>query len=130
MLKKLVFMALVASALTGGRVFAGDLDGTQWKIRKKGVTGILMFWRTDTLKFENSQFTSVDCLPYGFKTSAYNSTKEGDKVAWSAMQANDKGEKMDWKGTASINMMEGTYVWTKSKGMARTYAWKGCRKTK
>lgn len=125
MLKKLIFAVLAISALLGGQAMAGDLDGTTWKIREKGI----MFWRTDTLKFDNGQFTSVECVPHGFNASAYNSTKDSNKVMWSIAQTNGKGEKMDWKGTTTGDRVEGSFVWTKTNGKTMTCSWKGSKKS-
>lgn len=98
---------------------AGDLDGTQWKMHE----GKLPIGKADTLKFEAGKFTSVECIPYGFTSGPYDSKKDGDKVSWTALQTNSKGEKMDWQGTLASNKMTGSYTFTDEKGKVSTTKW-------
>ena len=130
MYKKLAVMMMVLLPVLLGKLYAGELDGTEWKLKEKGIRGVLLFWRTDVLQFANNQFTSAECVPYGFKTTSYNSSKEGDKVTWNSLATNDKGEKMDWKGTKSGELMEGMFTWTKANGQSKVYAWKASKKSK
>ena len=128
-MNKGILGGLLMSVLMTGVSMGGDMDKTEWKMREKGIKGALLFWRTDVLKFDNGQFTSMECVPYGFNASVYSSTKEGDKVNWSAIQTNSKGDKMEWKGTEMKNRMEGTFVWTTADGKTKTCSWKACPKS-
>ncbi len=126
MSKILVSLAIMILAFTAVPVeaMAGELDGTQWKMRPEGWRGVLLFWQTDTLKFDAGKFESTACTPYGFMPGPYDSKREGDKVVWSATQTNNKGEKMEWQGTLSRDRLEGSYTWTKRNGKTMTIWWK------
>jgi hypothetical protein len=67
--------------------------------------------------------TSVECIPYGFTSGPYDSKKEGDKVTWTVVQTNSKGEKMDWHGSVMPNKMTGSYTYTDYKGKVSTKQW-------
>ena len=122
-LTTLALLMLVFAVVPMG-VSAGELDGTRWKMRPEGVKGILLFWKSDTLKFDAGKFESTGCIPYGFMPGPYDSTKKGDKIVWSATQMKGKGEKMEWQGTLSGGRLEGTYTWTKPSGKKVTTRWK------
>ncbi len=131
MSKIFVSLALMILAFTAVPVeaMAGDLDGTQWKMRLEGWRGILLFWQTDTLKFDAGKFESSSCIPLGFTAGPYDSKREGKKVIWSATQMSSKGEKMVWQGTLSADRLEGRYEWTKSDGKTKVIRWKAKRQT-
>lgn len=124
MIRTWVAALLFAGIILPSAVHAGGLDGTKWRMRPKGVMGLIMPWKADKLKFADDQFTSTECLTYGFKPGPYESKKDGERILWSAVQTNDKGEKMEWQGTAAGNRMEGTFVWTKADGTKKTHRWK------
>lgn len=119
--------ALLGCALFPVKSFAGELDATEWKMRPKGLMGVLFFWKTDRLIFENGQFTSTECVQYGFNTGPYDSRKEGDTASWSATQKNATGERMEWMGVSSGKCMTGSFVWVRPKGKLKTMAWKACK---
>ncbi len=129
MSKLLVSLVLIMLAFTAGSVeaTAGELDGTQWKMRLEGWRGILLFWQTDMLKFDAGEFESSRCVPLGFTPGPYDSKKEGDKVVWSATQVSNKGEKMEWQGTLSAGRLEGSYKWTTAAGKTKIIPWKAKR---
>ncbi len=131
MSKILVSLALMMLAFIAVPVeaMAGELDGTQWKMRPEGWRGIFLFWQTDTLKFDAGKFESTGCIPYGFMSGPYDSKREGNKVIWSATQMSSKGEKMEWQGTLSADRLEGSYKWTKSDGKTKIIQWKAKRQT-
>ena len=115
MLKRTVLFALMTVGLIGVGInlyAAGDLDGTQWKMRE----GKLPIGKQDTMKFESGNFTSVECIPYGFNGSPYESRQENGQIKWNATQKNNKGESMVWEGTVQPNgKMKGTYTYTDEK---------------
>ena len=118
--------ALWALALSGGIAgasHAGDLDGTNWKMKPSGWRSAVFFWVYDHLNFKAGEFTSVDCVEYGFKTGPYASAKAADGVTWKAVQKNDKGETMSWEGTLRGEEMTGSFIWTKANGKTKTIAW-------
>jgi hypothetical protein len=117
---KLLFIAIIAGAfLTPLTVNAADLDGTAWRIHEKGKA------ETEDLIFVNNQFTSSGCIPYGFLTSNYSSTKIGEDASWSALQTNAAKETMDWKGKTNGKEMSGTYIFIDKKGKSWTTEWTG-----
>lgn len=103
-----------ASALS-----AADLDGTAWRISEKGKK------ETEDLIFVNGQFTSSGCVPYGFLTSSYSSTKQDDVIKWSALQSNSDNEKMVWNGQASGTTIKGKFLYTNRYGKTTTSDWSG-----
>jgi hypothetical protein len=116
----LVTLLLVMCASNG---FAGELDGTQWKASPAGWRAIL-FWQSDTLKFDQGKFESAVCIPFGFTAGPYESSRTNGGVTWSATQKNDKNETMRWEGTLSDGQLSGTYTWTKANGKSVTVPWK------
>ena len=42
----------------------------------------------ETLIFENGEFLSKACIPYGFGKAPYKATREGDRIKWSAVVPN------------------------------------------
>lgn len=122
MLKMLSLFAF--SCLWPFTASAAELDGTQWKMRFKGMPQALVFWRTDTLKFDNGQFVSKESLPYGFQGSSYQAHQDENATTWSATQANEKGEKAQWEGTRVGEKMEGTFTWIKADGNSKKFRWK------
>lgn len=124
MAKKIAAWALLAITGLSAMSFAGDLDGTKWQARDKGLKGSVLFWRKDKLNFDNGMFTSGSCVPYGFRSSAYESKKVGDKVTWNSVQANDKGESMMWNGTCMGKKMSGMYTWKGPNGKMQTCSWR------
>jgi hypothetical protein len=121
MRKLLCFLVLplLLAAVSQGVASAGDLDGTAWRIHEKGKKD------TEDLIFVAGNFTSSGCVPYGFLTSAYSSSKQGDAIAWNATQTNSENEKMVWKGAAKGSGINGTYVYTDKKGKTWTEEWMG-----
>jgi hypothetical protein len=117
----MVALVMALNLLSAIALAAGDLDGTQWKMHE----GKLPIGKADTLKFDAGKFTSTECIPYGFTSGPYESNKEGDKVTWSALQTNAKGEKMDWHGSLMANKMTGSYTYTDEKGKVSTKQWSG-----
>ena len=70
----------------------------------------------ETLSFENGEFLSKACVPYGFGKAPYKATKEGDKIQWSAIvpDADTEGEKAEWSGTVVNGKLTGTMIWSKT----------------
>jgi hypothetical protein len=97
----------------------GALDGTAWRIHAKGKSD------TEDLIYVNGNFTSSGCVPYGFYTSPYASTKQDKTVGWTASQRNTAGEKMEWKGEASGDKIKGFYRYTDRRGKLFTEDWEG-----
>ncbi len=70
----------------------------------------------ETLTFENGEFLSKACVPYGFGKAPYKATKEGDKVKWSVVVTNveSEGDKAEWSGTVVGDKLTGTMIWSKA----------------
>lgn len=122
-MRRFALMA-AAAVLLGGALTAaaGELDGTTWKAKGRGFTGVVQFWKSDVMKFAGDQFTSENCIPYGFKTGPYVTTKAEDAVHFQAEQMNDKGEKIYWEGVRTGDRMVGQFTWSykNKKGVAKT----------
>jgi len=96
----------------------GALDGTYWKLDQK------LGKKRDILKFEEGQFTSSQCLRFGFETTPYASKTLGKKtVSWNATLKSSRGEKMIWKGTRSGTSMRGSYTFVKGNGRRANTTW-------
>ncbi len=124
---KRIALALAAVLLQGGLATAGDLDGTQWKMRPKSVMAYLMPWKSDHLIFDKEKFTSSDCVQYGYNAGPYLASTSGGTVNWKAEQTNAQGEKMSWEGTRIGDAMTGKFTWTKKDGSAKTWEWSAKR---
>jgi hypothetical protein len=66
----------------------------------------------ETLIFENGEFLSKACIPYGFGKA----TKEGDRIKWSAVVPNpdSKGDKAVWSGSVVGNKLTGKMTRSKA----------------
>lgn len=124
MARHLALSLLAALTLAGLPAAAADLDGTRWQLRLKGLRGLVLFWESDKLRFDGGNFTSEDCLPYGFAAGPYLEKSKGDAVTWSATQFNPAGETMEWSGARRGERMEGVFVWTLKDGRQKTFRWK------
>ena len=120
-MRKSLFVAALAglSILAAGASWAGELDSTAWRIHEKGET------ETEDLIFIDGRFTSSGCIPYGFISSDYSSSKDGGNVKWQATQTNKDMEKMAWTGQTKGKEINGTYVFTDKKGKSYTSIWTG-----
>ena len=120
-MKKLALTLGILSSVifAAGLCRAADLDSTSWRIHEKGKT------ETEDLIFIDGRFTSSGCIPYGFISSSYSSTKSGDAIKWDATQMNKENEKMVWSGQAKGKDINGTYVFTDKKGKTYTEEWLG-----
>lgn len=97
----------------------GNLDNSAWRVYEIGKKKPM-----DTLVFIKGQFTSTDCVPYGFYTGSYSAKANGDQLTWNATQNNEANEKMEWSGTANGSEMKGTYTYVTEKGKAETKQWR------
>jgi len=91
--------------------YAGNLDGktfsgTTGEIGKKSSVN-------DEVRFENGQFTSLDCEKYGFGSGSYSTTVEGDKTHFVADTYSAKTGRITWVGTISGSKIDATYLWYK-----------------
>ena len=70
----------------------------------------------ETLTFENGEFLSLACVPYGFGKAPYKATREGDKIKWSAVVPNmeSEGDKAEWSGTVVGDKISGKMIWTRA----------------
>ena len=71
----------------------------------------------EALIFENGEFLSKACIPYGFAKAPYKATKEGDRIKWSAVVSNpdSKGDKAVWSGSVVGDKLTGKMIWSKAK---------------
>ena len=70
----------------------------------------------ETLIFENGEFLSKTCIPYGFGKAPYKATREGDKVKWSAVVPNSdsEGDKAKWSGSVVGDKLTGKMIRSKA----------------
>ena len=69
----------------------------------------------ETLIFENGEFLSKACIPYGFGKAPYKATKEGDRIKWSAVvPSSDSKGKAGWSGSVVGDKLTGKMVWSKT----------------
>ncbi len=70
----------------------------------------------ETLTFENGEFISKACIPFGFGKAPYKATKEGDKIKWSAVvtSSEPEGGKAEWSGTVVGDKLTGRLIWSKA----------------
>jgi len=91
--------------------YAGILDGKTFN----GTTGKMGKKSSDkdTVRFENGQFTSVDCEKYGFGSGSYITTVDGDTTHFTADTYSEKTGRITWIGTISGSNIDATYLWYK-----------------
>ena len=91
--------------------YAGNLDGKTFN----GTTGVLgkNSSEKDEVRFDNGQFTSVDCEKYGFGSGPYITTVDGDKIHFTADTYSEKTGRITWVGTISGGNIDATYLWYK-----------------
>lgn len=70
----------------------------------------------ETLIFENGEFLSKACIPYGFGKAPYKATREGDRIKWSAVVPNSdsEGDKAEWSGSVVGDKLTGKMIWSKA----------------
>jgi hypothetical protein len=70
----------------------------------------------ETLIFENGEFLSKACIPYGFGKAPYKATREGDRIKWSAVVPNpdSKGDKAVWSGSVVGDKLTGKMTRSKA----------------
>ena len=61
----------------------------------------------ETLIFENGEFLSKACIPYGFGKAPYKATRDWDRIKWSAVVPNSdsEGDKAEWSGSVSVTSL-------------------------
>ena len=80
----------------------------------------------ETLIFENGEFLSKACIPYGFGKAPYKATRQGDLdnvfenakygIKWSAVVPNSDSEgggKAGWSGFVVGDKLTGKMIWSK-----------------
>ena len=94
---------------------AGLLDGMKFEgsLTEDGSEAAPL---EETLIFENGEFVSKACIPYGFAKAPYKATREGDKIKWSAVVPNSdsKGDKAVWSGSVVGDKLTGKMTWSKA----------------
>jgi hypothetical protein len=70
----------------------------------------------ETLIFENGEFLSKACIPYGFGKAPYKATRGGDRIKWSAVVPNSdsEGDKAEWSGSVVGDKLTGKMTWSKA----------------
>ena len=69
------------------------------------------------LIFENGEFLSKACIPYGFGKAPYKATREGDRIKLSAVVPNsdsEGGNKAEWSGSVVGDKLTGKMTWSKA----------------
>lgn len=92
--------------------FAAELDGKTFK-GPTGMMGEKTSEEDDTIRFENGQFVSEGCQPWGFGHGTYVTETVGDKVHFLADTFSEKEGRIAWIGTVSGNEANATYLWYK-----------------
>ena len=110
-LNSLVLMSALLLGTTA-EALAGSPDGT-WKARAKDAPAGKV---VDTLLFANGQFTSTECLQYGYQKGPYNSTSANNVTKWTAIQTNTNGDKMTWTGEIRGKKMTVSFQRTDKNG--------------
>ena len=91
----------------------GELDGTSWTapMDQDGQ-------KNDTLSFAKGQFTSSECIPYGYKSGVYETKAKAGALNWTSVQKNEQGDTVAWKGTwdGKSDRMSGTMIRTDANG--------------
>jgi len=113
----------VGFVLTSSLAMASTLDGKTFV--GSLLDGKKVIDKNENLVFKGGTFRSSACDKYQFKEASYKATESGGKVAFEAEAANDKGEKMSWKGTVVGTQAEATGVWKKAGQVSGTYTFKG-----
>ena len=97
-----------------------ELNGSEWQIDTKSASGGKGFLPgTDTLIFQNGQFSSKFFSEKGFSPTNYTLTvPESEEAAtiWETMQTSPKGEIVFWRGEWREKGMAGTVVRQLEKG--------------
>jgi hypothetical protein len=123
---------LVASANTRAAdvpgLRSGILDGQQFK----GETGEhgKRNHHQDTITFKDGVFRSLDCENWGFGSAPYSARKEGDSYHFSATLLSPERGRLEWKGTITGDVAEGTFRWLHERWywtIERHYWFKGTR---
>lgn len=102
----------------------GALDGKSYSVdmNKKGDAKS----EKDGLVFKDGTFRSTGCDAYGFTAVAYQTKPGADGATeFTATATSAKEGKMEWKGVAKGDTVEGTAVWTKDGQPAEDYVFKG-----
>ncbi|MFC1679362.1 hypothetical protein ACFL2T_04050 [Elusimicrobiota bacterium] len=116
--------AVLAVSLLPPASCAQGLDGTQWRMKRKSLVHLLLFWKADNLIFKDGSFFSQFWRERGFKPMRYVG-----ETSWSCVQVNQYGERLEWQGTRKGFTMRGTVTraWTsgkKKKKKTKMYRWK------
>ena len=95
---------------------AGLLDGMKFEgsLTEDGSAAAPL---EETLIFENGEFLSKACIPYGFAKAPYKATREGDRIKWSAVVPNsdsEAGGKAGWSGSVVGDKLTGKMTWSKA----------------
>jgi hypothetical protein len=83
-----------------GKVFLGDAGPKGKEADEKG----------DVLTFAGGTFHSSSCDQYGYSTSAYKATANGDAINFEVETQSEKDGRLVWKGTVRGSEVEGTFV--------------------
>lgn len=107
---------------------AGDLDGTQWKMRFRSAKAWLHVWKGDLMRFTGGKFDDTECGSYGFSEGAYGVSERSGQRVWKATRFNPDGERVDWEGRLEGDSMTGTFTWTRPDGQTRRYTFTAKKK--
>jgi hypothetical protein len=105
---------------------SGILDGKKFV----GPTGEIgkKADHNDTLSFREGKFISASCEQYGFESSYYKTTIDGDVIHFEAKTISSTHGSIVWNGTLKGDIIEVTYRWTKKRWfwtIERSYWFKG-----
>jgi hypothetical protein len=104
-----VSLAILSFATLPAGAADASLEGTTWVIKDKAGKV------SDTLRFRDGRFISMESVPFGYDTSPYQISKKGK---WTAIQKNRTNDTLQWQGTwdGKSPKMTGSYVRTTGGG--------------
>lgn len=92
---------------------ASILDGKKFRSRQYNDDGTP--WNWDVLSFEDGQFISENCKPYGFTEAPYWIRFEGDSIHFLAEIVSPTHGTMRWKGVIQGDKIEGNVLWIRER---------------
>ena len=126
---RLLTIVALGLAMFAYRSFGRPLDGSAWEVRVRR-DALFSLSHRDTLIFDRGRFSSMHKMKDGFLPSSYDAQAErsGSVATWQAEIPGSDGSLLDWRGQVEGDRMEGTLVWTRKDGTARSYNFRGRRK--
>jgi len=114
---------LAAAAPSAG----GALDGKTF-VAESGEQGKKAEGPKDEIAFRDGKMRSSACDAYGFGDGAYTTMSHPGMIMFRARTESPKEGVIEWNGTVAGDVLEGTYVWTKTGQKPIAYWMKGTLK--